>query len=122
MIDISTLMLSFIKLTLMVFFVRMLCEWLFGFDIFASSYRAGEKVGDKITTVIKKRRKKKSKSKTKTRIRISESKVFHINSTDGRSKIVQAVDEEKALAIAAQALAIDESELVAQEVYDKVLR
>lgn len=66
--------------------------------------------------------KKLANKKIKPRLRISEGSVYHVNSLDGRQRIIHAANKDKALSIAAKAMAVEESELVVEEVYDKVLR
>lgn len=62
------------------------------------------------------------KKQKRVRIRITEGKVFHVGSLDGRNEIVHAKDEDEAKAVAAKAMAVPADDLIVEEVYEKVLR
>ncbi len=65
---------------------------------------------------------RRAKKAARTKLRVSTGKVYHVNSLDGRTRIVQAKTEKEAMKIAAKNMAVEEDDLVAEEVYGEVLR
>ena len=65
-------------------------------------------------------RAKRKRIRTRVGDSLKEEAVFHVSSTDGKTRIVVAKDEAEAERIGRQAL--DSDDVVVAEVYDKVVR
>lgn len=114
---------SLLSIIFWLFILNFLGEILLGISLRNILVRLGQLFWYRV--VNHKERKKnvrRAKKAARTKLRISTSKVFHVNSTDGRTRIVQAKTEKEAMKIASKNMAVEEDDLVAEEVYGEVLR